>query len=64
MDILNDEDLNSLCFIDEKDNSVVIKFYGFSSILEARIFLGITMGRLGFDYNETEENFLDKRKLH
>lgn len=64
MDIFHGEDLDSICYIDEKDNSVIIKFYGFTDILTARIFLGITMGRLGFDYNESEESFIDKRKLN
>tara|TARA_R100000664_G_C2640748_1_gene65881 strand:+ start:180 stop:374 length:195 start_codon:yes stop_codon:yes gene_type:complete len=64
MDIFYGEDLDSICYIDEKDNSVVIKFYGFTDILAARIFLTITMGRLGFDYNESEEQFIDKRKLN
>ena len=49
MDIFYGEDLDSICYVDEKDNSVIIKFYGFGNSLEARIFLGITMGRLGFD---------------
>jgi prolipoprotein diacylglyceryltransferase len=64
MDIFHGEDLDSICYIDEKDNSVIIKFYGFTDILTARIFLGITMGRLGFDYNESEESFINKRKLN
>ena len=64
MDIFHGEDLDSICYIDEKDNSVIIKFYGFTDTLTARIFLGITMGRLGFDYNESEESFIDKRKLN
>ena len=64
MDIFYGEDLDSICYVDEKDNSVIIKFYGFGNSLEARIFLGITMGRLGLDYNESEEQFIDKRKLN
>jgi hypothetical protein len=64
MDIFYGENLDSICYVDEKDNSVIIKFYGFSNSLEARIFLGITMGRLGFDYTESEERFIDKRKLN
>ena len=50
MDYLDLEDVESICYIEEESNNVIIKFYGFSSSKQAELFSVFAMKKLNFDY--------------
>ena len=50
MDYLNLEDVESICYIEEESNNVIIKFYGFGSSKQAELFSVFAMKKLDFDY--------------
>jgi len=50
MDHLDLEDVESVCFIEEGTNNVVIKFYGFNNSRASELFSVHVMDRLDFDY--------------
>ena len=50
MDYFHSDDLESICYIEKKNNTVVIKFMGFPNELSSELFSSYVMKRLGFDY--------------
>jgi hypothetical protein len=50
MDHLDLEDVESICFIEEGTNNVIMKFYNFNSSKQAELFSIFAMKKLDFDY--------------
>ena len=50
MDHLDLEDVESICFIEEGTNNVLMKFYNFNSSKQAELFSIFAMNKLDFDY--------------
>ena len=50
MDYFHSDDLESICYIEQKTNNVVIKFFGFPNELSSELFSSYVMNKLGFDY--------------
>jgi len=55
MDHLDLEDVESVCFIEEGTNNVIIKFYGFKSSKASELFSIHAMDKLNFDYIPNDE---------
>ena len=55
MDHLDLEDVESVCFIEEGTNNVIIKFYGFKSPKASELFSIHAMDKLDFDYIPNDE---------
>ena len=54
MDYFSADDLDSVAYIEEKTNNVIIKFYGFPNKLSADLFINYAMLNMGFDYQPTD----------
>ena len=54
MDYFTSEDLDSIAYIEEGSNNVIIKFYGFANQLAADLFIAYAMLNMGFDFTPTE----------
>ena len=50
MDHLDLEDVESICYIEEGSNNVIIKFYGFTTSKQSELFSVFAMKKLDFDY--------------
>jgi hypothetical protein len=50
MDYFSADDLDSVTFIEDDTNNVIIKFYGFPNKLAAELFISYAMLNMGFDY--------------
>ena len=50
MDYLDLEDVESICYIEEGSNNVIMKFYGFTTSKQAELFSVFAMKKLDFDY--------------
>ena len=50
MDYFTADDLDSVAYIEEGTNSVIIKFYGFPNKLAADLFISYAMLNMGFNY--------------
>ena len=50
MDYLDLEDVESICFIEEGSNNVIMKFYNFTSFKQSELFSVFAMKKLDFDY--------------
>ena len=50
MDYFSADDLDSVAYIEENSNNVIIKFYGFHNKLAADLFISYAMRNIGFDY--------------
>ena len=50
MDHLDLEDVESVCYIEEGSNNVIIKFYGFNNSRQSELFSVFAMKKLNFDY--------------
>jgi len=58
MNYFSSEDLDCVCYIAEKTNNVVIKFFGMPNSDSAHLFTSYIMMRLGFEYTPFgEDNF-------
>jgi len=55
MDYLDLEDVESICYIEEGTNNVIIKFYGFNNQKASERFSIHAMRRLDFDYIPNDE---------
>ena len=44
------DDLDSVAYIEEGSNNVILKFYGFPNKLAAELFISYAMLNMGFDY--------------
>ena len=60
MRYFSSEDMDCVCFIEEKTNNVVIKFFNMEDDETAELFTMYVMNRLGFEYNSLNENMLSK----
>jgi hypothetical protein len=56
MDYFHSDDLESICYIEQKTNNVIIKFIGFPNEASAELFSIYAMRRLNFDYIPDEHN--------
>ena len=54
MDYFKSEDLDSIAYIEEGSNNVIIKFYGFPNQLAADLFITYAMFNMGFDFTPTD----------
>ena len=54
MNYFSSEDMDCLCYIEEKTNNVVIKFFNMPDHTSAELFTMFAMNRLGFDENEID----------
>tara|TARA_R100001440_G_scaffold12676_2_gene22445 strand:+ start:385 stop:573 length:189 start_codon:yes stop_codon:yes gene_type:complete len=50
MDYFTADDLDSVAYIEEGSNNVIIKFYGFPNKISADLFISYAMLNMGFDY--------------
>ena len=50
MDYFSMDDLDSVAYIEEDTNNVIIKFYGFPNNKSADLFISYAMLSMGFDY--------------
>jgi len=50
MDYFSADDLDSVAYIEEGSNNVILKFYGFPNKLAAYLFISYAMLNMGFDY--------------
>ena len=50
MDYFSAEDLDSVSYIEEDTNNVIIKFYGFPNKVTADLFISYAMLNMGFEY--------------
>jgi hypothetical protein len=50
MDYFRMDDLDSVAYIEERTNDVIIKFYGFPNNKSADLFISYAMLSMGFDY--------------
>jgi hypothetical protein len=50
MDYFSADDLDSVAYIEDDTNNVIIKFYGFPNKLAAELFIRYAMLNMGFDY--------------
>ena len=50
MDYFSADDLDSVAYIEEGTNNVIIKFYGFPNKITADLFITYAMLNMGFDY--------------
>ena len=55
MDHLDLEDVESICYIEEGSNNVIIKFYNFTSFKQSELFSVFAMKKLDFDYIPNDE---------
>jgi hypothetical protein len=51
MNYFSSEDMDCVCYIEEKTNNVVIKFFNMPDHNSAELFTIFAMNRLGFDYH-------------
>jgi hypothetical protein len=60
--VYNDtEDFDCIAFIDEKNNSVTVKFIGIPNKESAQLFINYVMVALGIDFNPLDD--ADKSKM-
>ena len=50
MDYFSADDLDSVAYIEESSNNVILKFYGFPNKLAADLFIRYAMLNMGFNY--------------
>ena len=50
MDYFTMDDIDSVAYIEEGTNNVIIKFYGFPNKIAADLFISYAMLTLGFEY--------------
>ena len=55
--------MDCVCYIEEKSNNVVIKFFGMPNKESADLFTIYAMNRLGFDYFPLNEN-MQSKEIH
>jgi hypothetical protein len=60
MNYFSSEDMDCICYIEEKTNNVVIKFFNMENNSTAELFTIYVMNRLGFEYSPINEKMLSK----
>ena len=63
MRYFSSEDMDCVCYIEEKTNNVVIKFFNMEDDSTAELFTIYVMNRLGFDYNPVNEQ-MESKLIH
>jgi len=63
MRYFSSEDMDCVCYIEEKTNNVVIKFFNMEDNSTAELFTIYVMNRLGFDYNPVNEQ-MESKLIH
>ena len=63
MRYFSSEDMDCVCYIEEKTNNVVIKFFNMENDSTAELFTIYVMNRLGFDYNPVNEQ-MESKLIH
>ncbi|MEL0115427.1 MAG: hypothetical protein VW894_03865 [Gammaproteobacteria bacterium] len=63
MRYFSSEDMDCVCYIEEKTNNVVIKFFNMEDNSTAELFTIYVMNRLGFDYNPINEQ-MESKLIH
>jgi hypothetical protein len=61
MNYFTSEDMDCICYIEEKTNNVVIKFFGMPNNESAELFTMFAMQQLGFEYHSM--NYEMKSKM-
>ena len=62
MDYFSMDDLDSVAYIEEKTNNVIIKFYNFPNKTTADLFITYAMISMGFDYQPI--NSMKSDRIH
>jgi hypothetical protein len=62
MDYFSMDDLDSVAYIEEGTNNVIIKFYGFPNNKSADLFISYAMLSMGFDYQSL--NNIGSDRIH
>lgn len=62
MDYFSMDDLDSVAYIEEDTNNVIIKFYGFPNKTTADLFITYAMISMGFDYQPM--NSMKSDRIH
>ena len=62
MDYFSMDDLDSVAYIEEGTNNVIIKFYGFPNNTTADLFITYAMISMGFDYQPM--NSMKSDRIH
>ena len=60
MNYFSSEDMDCVCYIEEKTNNVVIKFFGMPNNEAAEFYTIYVMNKLGFDYHPLNEEMQSK----
>ena len=55
MDYFDLDNVESICYIEEETNNVIIKFYGFNNLKQSELFSIHAMDKLEFDYIPNDE---------
>ena len=55
MDYFDLDNVESICYIEEETNNVIIKFYGFNNPKQSELFSSHAMEKLEFDYIPNNE---------
>jgi hypothetical protein len=55
MDYFDLDNVESICYIEEETNNVIIKFYGFNNLKQSELFSIHAMEKLEFDYIPNHE---------
>jgi hypothetical protein len=63
MRYFSSEDMDCVCYIEEKTNNVVIKFFNMEDNSTAELFTIYVMNRLGFDYSPVNEQ-MESKLIH
>ncbi len=61
MNYFSSEDMDCVCYIEEKSNNVVIKFFGMPNKHSAELFTEYVMATLGIDYHSIDNK--DKSRM-
>ena len=56
------EDLESIAYIDKKNNDVVIKFVGFPTEVASQLFINYVMFCIGFEFEAVDN--MPSKKIH
>ena len=62
MDYFSMDDLDSVAYIEEGTNNVIIKFYGFPNKTTSDLFITYAMISMGFDYQPI--NSMKSDRIH
>jgi hypothetical protein len=55
MDYFDLDNVESICYIEDETNNVIIKFYGFNNSKQSELFSIHAMEKLEFDYIPNDE---------